>query len=209
MIGHIVQQNVSVMKTRIIVLSTLLFAWNLKAQQTFRIIPENSKMNIEGTSTVHDWEMDAEKFSCVVDLETDGPSMRVSNVVLTVTATGLVSGYSLMNDKTYAALKADRYPEIRFSLESSDNLSVSNGAFSGRATGMLYLAGVSKRIDVHFTGRFTGNGQLTISGSKKIDMTGYGIDPPTAMLGTLKTGKDVTVSFSLNFKQQGAVSLNY
>jgi hypothetical protein len=27
-------------------------------------------------------------------------------------------------------------------------------------------------------------------------MTDYGVSPPTAMLGTIKTGNDITVSFS-------------
>jgi hypothetical protein len=39
--------------------------------------------------------------------------------------------------------------------------------------------------------------RIQIKGSKKVKMTDFNISPPTAMLGTLKTGDEVTISFTL------------
>ena len=43
------------------------------------------------------------------------------------------------------------------------------------------------------------NGEIYFQGSKSIDMTQFGITPPTALMGTLTTGKDVTITFKLYF----------
>ena len=37
------------------------------------------------------------------------------------------------------------------------------------------------------------------TGSIKIVMSDYGIEPPVAMFGTLKTGDEVTIDFELKF----------
>jgi hypothetical protein len=39
-----------------------------------------------------------------------------------------------------------------------------------------------------------------VKGTKQINMTDFNIKPPTAMMGTLKTANEVTVSFDLNFQ---------
>jgi hypothetical protein len=42
-------------------------------------------------------------------------------------------------------------------------------------------------------------GQLAFEGSQTIKMTDYGITPPTALFGTLKTGDEITITFKTNF----------
>jgi hypothetical protein len=39
---------------------------------------------------------------------------------------------------------------------------------------------------------------MQISGSKKLKMTEFDMVPPTALMGTIKTGDEVTVTFNLN-----------
>jgi hypothetical protein len=58
---------------------------------------------------------------------------------------------------------------------------------------------VTKRIQLTFAGTHTGN-KITIKGSKELNMNDFKIKPPTAMMGTLKTGEQITVSFQLNFQ---------
>jgi hypothetical protein len=41
------------------------------------------------------------------------------------------------------------------------------------------------------------NGDLQFSASKKIKMTEYKMEPPTAMMGTIKVGDEVTVNFDI------------
>ncbi len=38
---------------------------------------------------------------------------------------------------------------------------------------------------------------ITVTGTQKISMKDFAIDPPTFMLGTIKTGNDITLSFTI------------
>lgn len=62
--------------------------------------------------------------------------------------------------------------------------------------GMLEIAGKKRQVEIPIAGIVKSNNMLEVKGDYRIDMTQYGVDPPTAMFGTLKTGKDVLVSFS-------------
>jgi len=41
------------------------------------------------------------------------------------------------------------------------------------------------------------NGDIEFSGTKKLRMTDYKVDPPTAMLGALTTGDEVILQFKV------------
>jgi hypothetical protein len=45
------------------------------------------------------------------------------------------------------------------------------------------------------TAKYTQNDSVQLEGFLSLDMTDYGVDPPTAILGTLHTGDKVTVRF--------------
>lgn len=63
--------------------------------------------------------------------------------------------------------------------------------------GDLTIAGVTKPAEITAGYTFSGN-TLTITGSHQLLMSNFGIKPPTAMMGSLKTGDEVTVEFDLN-----------
>lgn len=174
---------------------------NILSQQVYTAVPEGSSMKIEGTSTLHDWDMTVEKFNCNVDLILGNPSTTIENVNFTGISEAISSHSSLMDNKSHDALKTSKYPEIRFSMSSPLKVESKGNTFSGTASGKLFIAGKYKIVSLPFTGKRTSDNTITITGSKQIDMTEFGIDPPTAMFGTLKTGKDVTVTFKLNLKE--------
>jgi hypothetical protein len=41
------------------------------------------------------------------------------------------------------------------------------------------------------------NGDVQIIGSRKLNMKDFNMVPPTAMMGTIKVGEEVTVNFNL------------
>lgn len=179
----------------------LIFGYKVQAQQVFELIPDSSVMTIKGTSSLHDWEMKVEKVVCKLTAETGNKPLSITGLQLTVPSNGITADKSIMNRKAHTALKSDKYPQITFNLLSAVKVGMTNETFSGTATGELTLAGITKKITLQFSGKYSGNKKLQIKGTEKIDMTDFGIQPPTAMLGTLKTGKEVTVTYILNFKQ--------
>ncbi|HTA26291.1 MAG TPA: YceI family protein, partial [Bacteroidia bacterium] len=67
------------------------------------------------------------------------------------------------------------------------------------AKGTLTIAGVTKPIDMLIKVSAPNQGYLTFEGSQTIKMTDYGITPPTALLGTMKTGNEITINFKTVF----------
>src|SRR5438477_164984 len=67
-----------------------------------------------------------------------------------------------------------------------------------RAIGMLKIAGVEKEIAFDLKAAATAT-TLTVSGDVPLLMTDFGIAPPKAMLGMLKTDNKITVKFETVF----------
>jgi polyisoprenoid-binding protein YceI len=194
------------MKTTLIYLlmalsGLLLLNSTATAQQPVKLIENNSSVTITGTSSLHDWKEAVEKFNVdlTMDLNEKKEVTNISKVNFRCQSASITSENSLMTSKTHDALQADKYPEISFRLSSIEKITARQGNFSGILAGDMHLAGVTKRVSIAFTGNLAGD-RLTVKGQKVINMTDYNIKPPTAMLGALKTGEDVTVSFSLQFE---------
>ena len=100
-----------------------------------------------------------------------------------------------MNGKIYDALEVEKYPEINFQFLEMNRLSEQEVEI----TGNLNLAGVSKKVTVvsRYEPQVVG---VRFAGNYTLDMRDYNIDPPTAMMGTLKTGALVDLNFSFVFE---------
>lgn len=100
-----------------------------------------------------------------------------------------------MNKKVREALGVNKATNMTFVLTSATTTPAANGAFKADLKGSLKMAGVTKPINVIASGKSLTNNQIQFEGSIDIVMSDYGIDPPTALLGTLHTGDKVTVRF--------------
>jgi len=186
---------------RIIILLVLLTNSIVSAvsQQSVRFLPADSRIIITGTSNLHDWEETVEKFDVALVMKFEkNEILGIDRVHFNCKAESIASDNSIMTNKTMDALKTDQYPEIEFSMASIGNLASANGKFSGVLTGDLRLAGVTKRISIAFSGHYENN-RIKITAVKDINMNDFKIKPPTAMMGALKTGENVVLSFQLQF----------
>jgi len=123
--------------------------------------------------------------------------LKTVDVVIPVKS--LSCGNSGLEKNMLKTLKADKYPEIRYQLttyqiagEATDN------AMTLQAVGTLTIAGQQKTIEMLVKSNRGAEGNATATGTQAILMTDFGIKPPVFMLGTLKTGNKITVSFKLN-----------
>lgn len=186
---------------RIIILLVLLTNSIVSAvsQQSVRFLPADSRIIITGTSNLHDWEETVEKFDVALVMKFEkNEILGIDRVHFNCKAESIASDNSIMTNKTMDALKTDQYPEIEFSMASIGNLASANGKFSGVLTGDLRLAGVTNRISIAFSGHYENN-RIKITAVKDINMNDFKIKPPTAMMGALKTGENVVLSFQLQF----------
>lgn len=160
---------------------------------------ETSFLQVLGTSSLHDWHVQAEKQSGSLVIS-DGDKLAISSLTFSVESESLKSGKSGMDKKTFEALNTKKFKMILFTL--TEVLSVNKKTdlrFDVSATGNLVINGVKKPITLKFS--IEKNDKVYIlDGSHKMLMTTFGIAPPKALLGTIKTGDEIEVKFKSIFK---------
>jgi polyisoprenoid-binding protein YceI len=172
---------------------------NVLSQQSVRILPADSKIIITGTSNLHDWEEKVVKFDIAVAIKFEkNEIVGFDQVHFNCKSESITSDHAIMTGKTMEAIRAEEYPDIVFNMVVIDKLNSVDSKFSGALTGDLKLAGVTKRISVAFTGSYENN-RIIINARKVLNLSEFKITPPTALMGTLKTGENVVVSFQLQF----------
>lgn len=190
--------------TNKILLLIVLTGFSLLAEgQIFELSKTGTNVVIEGTSSLHDWEMNLKAFNSGFQLNQEGSLIKgFENVTFSCKATDIKSESSLMDKKTYDALKADDFPEIKFSGISCTGLIAEGKKFKGSISGKLNVSGETQDVTIPFNGAFTDSKTIDIIASTDLVMSSFNITPPTAMLGALKTGDKISVSFSLQFVQK-------
>ncbi len=162
----------------------------------------NYSLVIKGTSNLHDWESPAKEVRANGSMTfTAGTlkSIEALNVEIPVKTIKSPKG-SIMDNKTYDALKANSCPNIIYKLGKVTGLSKKGDGYDINAVGYLTIAGVTNTIDMYVRGKSGADGSITFSGSKKLKMTDYKIKPPTALLGTMTTGDEVEIVFQVTLK---------
>lgn len=166
----------------------------------------DSRLWIEGTSTVRSFSCKASTFDALVTTTQDAAvgavlagEKAVDAVTVTVPAAKLDCGNGTMNSHMLKALKATDNPEITFRMQSYD-LAPAGAGMAGTLRGELTLGGVTKPIVVDAVAADGGDATLLVTGRHVLKMTDYGLKPPSLMLGTMKVGDAVTVGFELRLK---------
>jgi len=167
-----------------------------------------SSLSISGTSTLHDWEMKLQKLNCSVYEESQSAKdIVLKNIHFEAQVNSLKSNESsIMDNKAYKAMKEDKYPTISFSSQNPITLALNQNKFNGTVTGWLTIAGKKKEATLNIQGN-TDNGQIKVSGVYPMSMSDYGIKPPTAMFGAIKSGNDIKVHFNILLEKKTISSL--
>lgn len=191
------------LKTQFGTFLTLLFVlcnFNALVAQESKVVLAESKLKVLGTSNLHDWEIDAKAMSGKSTMTIEAGNLKaIKNLDFAVEVEQLKSGKNGMDNNTFKALNSKTYKTINYKLVSVTKITeTSDGNFTVETQGDLIISGVSKRINQTFTVKIIGK-KAIFSGKTKIDMTVYGVKPPTALMGTIKTGKDVTVDFKVTY----------
>lgn len=185
----------------LILLILPLMGWAQSANYT---LDESSTMVIKGTSTLHDWEADVEEMDVnmkltPVRLQQDTMASPVESFSITVPVESIESGKARMNGKIYDALKNDDYPEIMFLLKSSELVdnSQEGESFVLNVKGNLNIAGTLKEVTFPVKATRVDEDSFRFEGSYCLNMKDYKVDPPSAMLGTIRSGEEVEIEFNI------------
>lgn len=175
------------------------------AQETARItVAPTSKLWIEGTSNVHDWKCSATTIDAMVDIDaaaqlTSAPPKMLKKVTVKVPVRSLKCGHGKMDDNLYKALNADTHVNITYILTTFDAMAgESKDEFTLKTVGQLTIAGVENTINMDVAATRMADGTIKAIGMVPVKMTAFGVKPPKAMLGAIKTGDEVKVRFEFS-----------
>ena len=183
----------------------LMVAWT-PANPVLTLAPQ-SRLWVDGTSTMRSFQCKAATLDARIETAGPGAVTRVlageksvSAVELVVPAEALDCSNSTMNKHMLKALKAEEHRAIVFRLSGYETTKTADGV-QGEVTGDLTLGGVRKAITMKGSATNGGDGMLRVVGTHEIRMSDYGLKAPTLMLGTMKVGDVVKVSFDLALKE--------
>lgn len=162
---------------------------------------DGARITISGTSNIHEYTASTTTVRVTRAELADGvlgPDLwtgalkpgGVNAFEVTVPAKTLTSPREGLDKNMHKALLVAEHPEIGFRLLRIEP--AANG--SARAVGVLRVAGVEREVTFSITSERKG-ATLAVQGTLQLLMTDFGIKPPTAMLGMLKTDPKVTVKF--------------
>jgi len=173
----------------------VLLALPAMAQVDYK--PTVTKMTVSGTSTLHEWtsEVTQVDWTGVIAVNADN-QIAINNVSISIPVKSIKSTQGrIMDNKTWDAFNAEKNPNITYRVTSYQTKVVGSETIID-ANGALSMAGVTKTIPLQVKVR-NANGQLVLTGSRKLNMPEFKMDPPSAMMGTINVGPDVTVNFEI------------
>jgi len=192
--------------TRIAVVALLASVATAAGAQDTRVnVGSESKLWIEGTSNLHGWSCKATTLDAAIDLDAalagqiaTAPPKALKRVQVKVPVRSLKCGHDAMDNNLYKALKADASADISYILATFEAVPGDmKDTFTLHTVGSLTVAGSENKIEMDVVASRMPDGSVMAKGLVPIKMTDFGIKPPTAIFGRLKTGNEVKINFEL------------
>ncbi|MGH7678038.1 MAG: YceI family protein [Gemmatimonadaceae bacterium] len=186
------------------------------AQGTAMTVNPASKVTLSGGSNVHDWSCKSSAFQATIEVDSAYETRPMTElakpirkVSVTIPVKSLKCGKGKMDENMYKALREPEFPEIRYVLESYevDTALTTRDAFTARTVGTLTVAGAAKQVEIPITAQRQAGGTMKGEGALKFLMTDFGIKPPVALLGTLRTKNEAEVNFEVLLDRAVIVAL--
>ncbi|WP_281323292.1 YceI family protein [Flavobacterium aestivum] len=185
----------TILKKTSVVLAFFAIVISANAQKSYTL-DAKTNFSVAGTSTLHDWVMKSESKTGTANLTVDNSKLTaITSIDITLPAESIKSEKKSMDKVAYETLKTKKIKNIKYILKSAEKVNET----SWNLTGTYTIAGVSKELKTSVKTSVT-NGIVNLQGSNKVTFKEFGMKSPTAMLGTIKTGEDLTIKFNINFK---------
>ena len=183
-----------------LVLLTIIMSFSVNPKFTaVKFSSQNVTVLIKGTSSLHDWEMKSDKghVELLLGLGKNDNILGLTALKFTIEAESLKSGKGAMDKNAYKALKTGTAKNISFILSSANVSQVNATTFQINTLGKLSVAGTTRETGIVVNVKFNqADKSYTATGIKKIKMSEYNVKPPSFMMGAVKTGDDISISFT-------------
>lgn len=167
---------------------------------------DNHSMLIDGTANIRDWDSEVKKIDAEVVLKefdlSDLSSLTAEHfktLKLNMPVSDIESDSRRLTRNLQDYLKGDDHPYIKFNLKSIENVEAEdNNSAVVTAIGVINAAGVDHEVTMTVNASVN-SGTVTFSGTQDLLMTDFGIDPPTAVMGTVRARDEIQIIYSLTF----------
>lgn len=182
------------MKTIKSILAAVLITLTLQVNAQKKYTLARSTFEVAGTSNIHDWVMKSSEGTGSAYLTiTDSKITDIKNLTITLPAESIKSSKTSMDDVAYESLDTKTYKNIKYVLKSADKVNETTWVLTGTYT----IAGVSKDYKTQIRISGNDNGTFVLQGSNRMTFTDFEMTPPSAALGVVRAGKELTVIFNI------------
>jgi len=183
-------------------------------QMTKYFARSGSKMRIEGTSTIHDWQVEGTLIGGYLEAGPNFPGEPGQDVApgkIEAHAEPFIMVRSLksvekdgkpysdhMDDVMYEHLRAQQSPKIAFHLTEltlKEPAKSKDAPYLFEAKGQLAVAGVTNDVTLPINVLPLGDKKLKVSGKTTLKMTDFKVEPPNPLGLGIKTGDEIKISF--------------
>lgn len=171
-----------------------------------------SRLWIEGTSTVDSFTCNTHQVNGYAEIisntDVNDNNLRKDKVEVTIPVFTLDCGKSIMNDDMYNAMKADKFPMIKYELINAhiaSGLDTSATRFSLNALGYLTIAGITHEVDFTINVEKLPGGRFRLIGKKSLSMLDYNITPPSHFFGLIRAHDQLVVNFDIIAARENSI----
>lgn len=169
---------------------------------------EEHEMKIDGSANVRNWDSDVNTVEAtfllsefeISDLSSLTPE-HFKTMELSIPVEDIESGSGRLTRNLQGYLKRDEHPVITFKLNEIDSVTVNGDTAEITANGVINAAGVDHETTMNVTATVDDD-KITFSGTQDLLMTDFGIDPPTAVMGTIRARDEISIIYSLTFSNR-------
>ncbi|KAF2510060.1 YceI family protein [Flavobacterium zhairuonense] len=182
------------MKTIKSILLAVVITLCLQVSAQKRYSLTKSTFEVAGTSNIHDWVMrSSDGTGSAILTITDSKLTDIKNLAITLPAESIKSSKTSMDDVAYECLDTKTHKNIKYTLKSADKINETTWIFTGTYT----ISGVSKDFKTQVKVSTIDNDTFVLQGSNRVTFTDFEMTPPSAALGVVKAGKELTILFNI------------
>ncbi len=188
-------------KITFLIFTFLVSAAYLVSAQSFKLDNDASTLSVFGTSTLHDWKLDAEEIIGSADFEMSEKKINsIKSLSIEVPVAPMKSGLDAIDKHMRTAMTANNSSVVTFIMTEVTKLSPNSiDGYTVQADGNITIIKNKKPVSLQATIEIKENGSIRIFGETHISMTDYKVEPPQAEMGSIKTEAEVKVIFDVVF----------
>ena len=184
----------------------LFMAGTVLAQDVTLNIQGQPQMHIDGEANVRSWDAAVEQVEGTLvmaqieemTLENLSPDL-FKEMTLTIPVESIQASSGSLTRNIHSYLNADDHPNITFTLNEVNEISIEGESAIITASGIINANGVDSEVTLQVTASMNEDGSINFQGEQEILMTTFNIDPPTAVFGTVRARDEMVISYNVNF----------